>query len=802
MQGFASAVDWYDDYVYVAAGAVLQVYDTTVSPPKLTDEIEFRDWVRQMDVERAMLFVAARGDGVIALDLRDPAHPRPAGHFWGTFSADDSPTGVEALFHGVDALWDEQEQTMLVAVANANAVPANRGGIDAVVFNYDAANEKFNLLQAFDASVRSETRTQVPLCVGLAESGRSLYIGYGWPGISFAPPFFDPYGELVYVLRDGSAAPLHKTDIGAVMDLKARDSHAFTALTRACLSEQECGILSRFSPRDNELTEAPVLSRAGGGPGGAVDLDGDLLCFGTLSVGRYEGGSNVWAFTGLDSLDADPPSPPAVAGAAGTLDWIFQVACRDAGTDSRVFVADEWGGLEMWRVSDGVLTLDLWSDRVATGMFSLGMWNAGTKIYSIKEGAGLWTVDAQDLSREQAAVEWINPDDPGCSERCETYRAPPHDDEKGCCPPKTGAWPYQPAVFVAAGTSSQGRIAVLAQDRNTAVPGDGYFMLFKEDSSAGAHTHQCIYSESWPGRAGCGIVVREHDSFLFVSADVENPSPPNALRLYRHQADPSGTADTVEFLGEIEMPLEPQQKDDLWAIVDVAVYGSRLFVAEAHQPLLSVPDSGRICVFQWREDAAAPDQEPAVLLPAVYLGSFCTTAGTGFIPNRLLVDESRDRLVVGCSARYVPPVHQGALLFYDAISECLENAAGCFDATSQVYIETKRTDHAPAAALRVLNTYPNISDIAVVGDVMYVADFDNGLYKYALDSTGNPGITGFYPAHRGTAREPVTPHLVMSPEGVIPLFHPVSIGVLPSGGRIVVQEYMSGRVTILRDLQK
>jgi len=157
--------------------------------------------------------------------------------------------------------------------------------------------------------------------------------------------------------------------------------------------------------------------------------------------------------------------------------------------------------------------------------------------------------------------------------------------------------------------------------------------------------------------------------------------------------------------------------------------------------------------------------------------------------------------VVGCSTRYVPPVRQGALLVYDAIADCFDNASGCFNLKSPAYVETRRADFSPDASLRTLNTYPNICGLALHGDALYVADFDSGLYKYALDSPGRPEIVGFYPAHRGTASEPVSPYLVMSPEDVIPLFHPIAVAAIPATGRIVVQEYMSGRVTILRDLQ-
>jgi len=83
---------------------------------------------------------------------------------------------------------------------------------------------------------------------------------------------------------------------------------------------------------------------------------------------------------------------------------------------------------------------------------------------------------------------------------------------------------------------------------------------------------------------------------------------------------------------------------------------------------------------------------------------------------------------------------------------------------------------------------------------MYVADVDNGLYKYRLlEGEEKAEVVGFYPAHRGNAAEPVTPHRVLSPEGVVPLHHPVSVGRVSSSGEIVMQEGMSGRVSILSE---
>jgi hypothetical protein len=116
-----------------------------------------------------------------------------------------------------------------------------------------------------------------------------------------------------------------------------------------------------------------------------------------------------------------------------------------------VFVADEWGGLEAWRGADGSLRLEA-GDRVPTGALSEGLWADGTRVYAVKRGAGLWTFDESDPHGERPVIEWIDRSDPGCG--C-----------AGCCPPAAGVFPYPPAVFVWAGTSSQGRLAVFATDR-------------------------------------------------------------------------------------------------------------------------------------------------------------------------------------------------------------------------------------------------------------------------------------------------------------------------------------------------
>jgi hypothetical protein len=124
MQGTGSAVEWYGEYIYLAATSVLQIYHASpgAAPTRLEYEIEFRDWAREMAVDGETLFVAARGDGLYAFDLgQDPAHPTPAGHVSGRFDA-AGYTGIEAVFNSVHARGGR------VAVARANSVAKNQGG--------------------------------------------------------------------------------------------------------------------------------------------------------------------------------------------------------------------------------------------------------------------------------------------------------------------------------------------------------------------------------------------------------------------------------------------------------------------------------------------------------------------------------------------------------------------------------------------------------------------------------------------------------------------------------------------------
>jgi hypothetical protein len=138
--------------------------------------------------------------------------------------------------------------------------------------------------------------------------------------------------------------------------------------------------------------------------------------------------------------------------------------------------------------------------------------------------------------------------------------------------------------------------------------------------------------------------------------------------------------------------------------------------------------------------------------------------------------------MVGCVSN---PFHQGGLLVYD-LSQ--------FDPANPADMDDHYTDLSPDASLRVSD--PNIYDLLLDDDSLYVVDFDNGLYQYSFSKSA---YVGFYPAHRGATPQVFVSHLVQSPEGTIPLHHPVAVDLMPSG-RIMAQEYVSGRVSVLSRL--
>ncbi|MBN2391580.1 MAG: hypothetical protein JXR84_12720 [Anaerolineae bacterium] len=229
----------------------------------------------------------------------------------------------------------------------------------------------------------------------------------------------------------------------------------------------------------------------------------------------------------------------------------------------------------------------------------------------------------------------------------------------------------------------------------------------------------------------------------------------------------------------VEIAMPPQGID--WDINDVAVYGDYLFVAEVHNAPLALPDSGTIHVYRWKEPgdlATCPDQ-PQLLSPQYPLGSFASD----LIPRQLVIDSARNRLLVGATTKPTFVVKEGGLWFYDLDS---------FNPNDIADMDNHRTDITADESIRV--TYSSVYDILLDGDALYAVDSDNGLYRYSLSQET---YVGFYPAHRGTTSQTYEPQLVLSPPGVIPLHYPVAVALSPSGS-LMVQEHVSGRVSILQ----
>ena len=735
MGGAASAVAWYGDYIYLAAMATVRVYHTpSDGEPQQVYEFELRDWAREMIVDGETLFIAARGDGLQAFDLsQDPAQPLPAGQVSGYLDVGGF-SGVESIFNGVDAKGNK------VAVARVNNVTRDQGGVDALVYDYDPLSDSFNLLHVIETEVRAKTDKEAPISVGLTDSGQGLYIGYGVL-----------VGEVVYVPLDDPESPPVQAEIGSGMDIATYGESAFVALTGLVAAPESIGMLSRVDLISGTLEQTPIITNTGSGAGMSVALHDDLLCFGTWSPGRYEEGNNLWVFRELDA------AVPARVGAAGTLDWIYQLACRDQGNGSGwAYVADEWGGLELWS-SDGVsLTLDLESQRVPSGTLSPDLWVDGGRVYTSKEGAGLWYFDDGAPKDEAIAVEWIDTNDPGCA--CE-----------GCCPPDDGVWSYPPAVFIGTGFSNQGKVGVIARNRDTAVAGQAYFMFFEET----AGEYELIFSDPlessdlFNGIWGSTLSTA-HGEILFAAIQGSG--------LYQYQHCP-GDPQEVRVLAEIEPPTGEAGME----FGDTAVYGDYLFVSEQHRIPLAEPDSGRIHVFRWvaGELGTCPDL-PGLLNPPEYLGSF----GEGMIPYKLALDPVDQHLYVSFIAKRTFPIIEGGVSSYDLSK---------FDPEAPAALDAYRTDLTPSPSMRV--TYANVYDLLLDGGDLYITDRDNGLYRYSLRSQA---YIGFYPAHRGPISEAYLPReMVQSPEGVTPLYHPVAMGLTPSG-QVVVQEHVTGRVSIFK----
>lgn len=723
MQGAGSAVEWYGEYLYLGAAAVLQVFHAPAgSEPELIREIEFRDWIREMAVSGDTLFLAARGDGLFALDLSDPADPRPAGNVSGLIDV-GGLTDVEVIVFGLDAKQNR------VAIANQNLQAKIYGGVDAIVFDYDPITETFNPVRTITADIgRQINLTESPITVALTEDALGLYVAYGFLGPKLAIPPADAYGELTYVVIDDPGAALKNINVGMVMDVATTGDTAFIAITQYEWN-QEVSMLSRISIAGDELIEYPILTELSGSAGGSVDIDGDLLCFGLQMIHRFEG-KTIWAF---NDLLADPPNQLATGTA---MDWIYQLSCRRGEAYDWIYAADEWGGLEVWKVEEPDLVL---KQRKATGALTEKLWLDGDLVYSAKRGAGLWVFDEDEPRNEQVAVEWIDLSDPGCS--C-----------TGCsCPSDVGVYP--PAVFVHGGCMSQDRIVTTTGARYDRTGlSEPFLMVFAKT----AERLVLQYSEA----LGQTVDVDADGELLLMAGGIEG------LRLYQHCP---GQTEEVRFLAGTPTT------GGLGVFVNgAAIYGDYLLVNE-HNYLNPINFTGQLKVFRFKNGAlpTCPDL-PTVTLE--YIGSLATDR----LPRDVVIDQDRQLLIVGCETKIG---RYGAVLQYDLPGPDEEITAEMLSA-----METGRIDISAGPMSRIIN--PSVGEMILDGDYLYIADMQNGLYKYALVTEK---YVSFYPAHNGSW---VAPTLVKSPEGIVPLYDPNSLALAPSG-RVMVQEFTTGRVSIL-----
>ena len=378
MQGAASAVARYNDYVYVSASAVLQVYHVPeTGAPSFVRELPLRDSVRKMVVDGSTLFLAARGAGLLAYDLADPEHPEFKDGITGYQYNLGNTKGTYFVALGVDA------KDNVVAVAMLNYVPQSAGGVDAAIYDYNPAAGEFSLRRYFEAQdVRGRVDAEYPISTGLTDDLEGLYIGFGFFGAQEGDLSVQAYGELAYVdLTNPAPNAMNLPSLGLSIDFATKGHDAFVAVSNAEQCGVQCPALVRVHPTAQGLEQTDILMMNGASLGGSVDLDetGDFLNLGLLMI--HQGHPNLYAYTDLDN------PIPTLLGSATTMDWIYDSACQSLPGVDRIFVADEWGGFQVWESAGGA---PMMKHRFETGTLSERVWNDGSLVYSAKRGAGLW----------------------------------------------------------------------------------------------------------------------------------------------------------------------------------------------------------------------------------------------------------------------------------------------------------------------------------------------------------------------------------------------------------------------------
>ena len=899
-RGCATAVAADEAFIYAGAGNVLKILSKEAlrngddtSRQQVGTEIYFRDTIRDMVVADQTLFVAATGDGLYAFDLRnapalrDPHENETANveRVFGRISEvpdllypdKHSPHTMDAVFLSVDAVKrDPFGSVIKVAATRANAAqkaaPENATP-DVVVWDYQQDTGEFKNPVAITTAARGSQKIICPFAVEFTRNQDGtfrggLYVGY-WHlfngdliYVSLNPPAYSFAADIRKPILD---IAVEGTDVYVCGDLESTENWflgAKSALMRYSLNEAENGFdmakrLELLRVKNNVAGQGHLaiygnhLFFGSAGPGRATFLKHPLLTGGKEGWTGVLGNTNhelspsvnLWYFD-LDDLRHANSSRQRNMPTASTMDWVFNIAAGANGTNPEVYVADEWGGFQLFQ-TDGpenplvMLRKDTDPDqpdakripvsRAASGMFCRGQFwldahasgDVRATAYSSLEGSGLWAVDLDgsgNVIRDRIALEWINPTDPGCyTDGVFTCPPPDEDDYHGNYRPQN---PYPPALFVSATSSvltkgGERRLVVSGGDRNTGVPRHRYLLLVKETKfimDSQDHNSQVTYSAFYRDTDTSPLTVTTCIKGLPKAIGEELFCPlwnPESGQLEIEVAtveEREGGRD--ELIEKTTLIFDPPIKSSRYSMQDVAVYPDPedentqyVFVTVGdyfYYPPMSSTDA-RIHVFKMirtTEDNAGGDYI------SESLGFFCNQKVVGGRPAkalgayRLLIDSVTGKLIA------TTPTNKWPRVTTSFVTYRLDGFPPVNWENMDVDVSRggKRKEAVLSRDYRRNGALPRVLGIALDGEKLYVADKNNGLYRYDLERD-QFDLETYYPTQEGDASNLVEGWIAPGlPTGqdmpFIPLHHPV--GVAAFGGKVLVQEEMWGRISILK----
>ncbi len=768
LQGWATAVAHADDHVFVSGAATLLVYhEGTDGALALEARVDLRDVVYDMALDGDTLFLAAGNAGLVAVDVSDPAVPVIADQ-----RVDFAASSVGAR-NGYVAVGHRNQKTVAV-------YPFDGERFGAPVFTYAGD----------DCMMASDYVSAVTLG---GPSGEHLYVGYAGTHEEdqSGTTLTVQDGDLAYFedFHAGPSVPAaclsrHGDDpIGAVSALSALDeadrSGVFLATERKTMQdvpslrwvEPVCDpagvcVLEEVVPCEDCYCDAADPEDCPDGTllkgrGNAVAGDSSLVCVGGMHVFDYK----------LDDLWCvrDPFSPNPRPLSTRTLDLVYDLEFnRDSDGIARLYVADEWGGLQVYQPDTD---LDRMVARAATGAQSFAVWRDRQTIYSVKEGAGLWRYQ-EGTGEDPVVLErvWSRGGDPTVA----------------CYDTEENGGDYDPTnpsclddVFVHAGVSD-GQTVYLQVGNRFDIVGLDYTYFVAVDRDSGEALFQQYQSEHvsfW----GIGSVVVEpladgtNAVFLATGSNrcndmdeqyygpcLDGTFQEGGLRLYRHDTV-AGTMAQAAFVPTGTLP------SGVYAVeaLDAAILGDYVFVPllEFRWPKLrdlanGVFASEGIAIYRWRDQVGNLGLEEVSRVAPLDVHDE---------PYRLLVDEDHGLLLAGGQKLLAYPLTD----------------------TDGVPLLGTPVDLSPGD--NSLNAPLAIWGMARLGNRLYVADPYNGIYGYDLSAGVETRPVVFYPTFDAASNQPIP-----LAADIRPLHMPRDLAVA-SDGALLVQEWISGRVSLLRE---